>query len=725
MIEEKGANSISKILKNRLDERKPVTNKDYEVQDLFDGSKAAGWMGNLLDGDGHSGLKKRVAKARPERLTHAASAYLLGLAVREGLDLNFDVLPRIFSHGAIGDSFHFFWSAICLCHDLGYQYEWDGCKLSLMDSPEGRRTLLEIQWDLFELDDADLADLGIEPGEERDWVVSTLDLAKKYDRLRRKCEEKDSSGAVVDHGIAGALILYDILMDEYERFRPKEEPSRSRDPSKPFEILEGEMPAHAGHKRFAACAVIIACTVARHNMWTARECDTPYYQRYGLSALCKGGSAAKIRGNSPLDQLLFLLCFMDTIDPVKGIYIRGIENFSLDPAAQKRIQEALLDDVSIRFQAAMRHRWQTALKYRALTISLSPNAPEDIKEIFSRYAEKEVMLGMRGWLQTKQPALLREDGRVTGVTCYYPSFPRRERIWKGGIFEHEITALCLYAGGGVGNAGFFYQCRNAYQTFNLLMMEGFEGEEVRVLQEGQKPYGHYILEWQHTLEVMTDILTAQYKFMEYDRKNGPVKYTLRRVDRRVNFDMMCRRNETFAFTSTSKAGYLQGLARPKKDLVLLEVKLTCPVPFVDYERLLERAYVYSDEQEVLLPPFLEVLGVREKPLSPRERTLFPDREQVIPRYEVTLGGFFSKELRTAETDGTGPRGKETDELELIEWLEANKQAAADVLDQLRGKVPPSEDEKRVYLNWKARFQQLTRSCFANIGKIFSQPPEIY
>lgn len=698
--------SISTILQEKLKDREPVTNMALLAEDLFDAGKASKWIKKLLDCDGLTTLEKRMAAVSPERLTHSAAAYLLGLEVRERLNLNFDVLPRIFSHGAIGDAFHFFWSAICLCHDLGYQYEKSTLDLSRMGSSKGRCELLGIQRDLFALDADGLAALGIRVGDKEDWVLSTLALAKKYDRMRRKCEETDRAGAVIDHGIAGALILYDILMDEYERFRPKE-PLRRRDPSRVPAVHEGELVAHAGHKRFAACAVIIACTVARHNMWTAKEKDTTLYQRYGLSALCERGNAARVQRNRSIEQLLFMLGFMDTIDPVKGLYVRASEKTPVpNPAYLARCRAALLNDVAIQFHAVPQFSWGAALTYRTLTISIASSAPEDVREAFSYYAEETER--MVSWLQTKPPALSHsKDGYVAGITCYYPTFPRRKRIWAGGILEPEITALCLYAGGGVGKAEFFYQCRNAYQTFNLLMMEGFEGEEVRVRQEGQRPFGCYIQSWQQTLEVLTDILTAQYKFMEYDQEHGPVPYALYRVDRRVNFDMMCRRKETFAFTSTSKANFLRELGHPKKGLILLNMVLTCPVPFIDYDRLLGRAYVYVEEQEVLLPPFLEVLNVREESLSPNERETFSERrEEILEKYTVTIGSF-------------SPEETDVDEAALIEWLEAHKETAAAVLDQLREGRAPSGEEKMIYLGWKDRFQKLVQSCFSNVKKTFS------
>lgn len=700
-----GNQLISDILTDQLKTRRMVTNTLLTAEELFDPSKVSVWIKKLLDSDKLSGLDRRIHSAPPQRLTHAAAAYLLGLAAREGLGLNFDFLPRLFPHGAVGDSFYFFWAAICLCHDLGYQYEHGSYDHSQMDSPEGRRELLEIRHDLFSLDTSGLAALGISlECEEAEWALMSLELAKNYDRMRRKCADPNRDKAVIDHGIAGALILYDVLMNEFEHFHPKPPAARRRDPSKSFSVQEGELSAHAGHKRFAACAVIIACTVARHNMWIARPVDETYYRSYGLDALCVGGSAAQIRGDVPLEQLLFLLSYMDTIDPVKGLYVRLAESDSPDPQALDRHKVALLNSISIGFQEPPQFRWASALRYRSFTISLASGVSESVREAFARYVLD--ISGIEGWLVTRPPIpMYDEEKQITGVTCYYPSFPKLERIWLGGILEHEVAALCLYAGNGVGKAGFFYQCRNAYQTFNLLMMDGFSGEEVRVIQEKQRPYGQYIMEWRKTLEVLTDILNAQCKFMLHNRETDSVSYTLSRVDRQVNFDMMCRRKETFAFTSTSTAGFLPEIAQSKKGLVLLNIVLTRQVPFLDYARLLHQAYTYSDEQEVLLPPFLKVLHISEEPLSQREVARFNSTEgPAVQKYTVVLGEF-------------APGEPDMDEMEVIRYLDANKYAAAATLDRLRNGEPLHEDEKTAYLSWKKQFQLLVRSCFGNVGKI--------
>ena len=401
---------------------------------------------------------------------------------------------------------------------------------------------------------------------------------------------------------------------------------------------------------------------------------------------------------------------MDTIDPVKGFYTRRAEKHE-PPDALDSWRGTLLNGVSLAFQVnAQQFRWGQTLKYRMLRISIDAAETEEKRTGFSDYARS--IAGMDEWLKTKPPVLsVGRDGLVTSITCFYPSFPRQERAWAGNVREYEVTSLCLYAGGGSSKAGFFYQCRNAYQTFNLLMMEGLAGERVRICQEAQRPYGLYIQEWQHTLEVMTDIFTAQCKYTS-SLKDFPEEVVLKRVDRQVNFDMMKTKGETFAFTSTSTAGFLPAIAAPKSGLVLLDVRLNCKVPLVDYAGLLEEAYVYSNEQEVLLPPFLKVESITKEPLSDHEGVdLLTADGKEVPKYTVRLGSFFLQE----QTD---------DELELVRRLENNKDSASQTLNQMRKTrtIPPVGEALSTYLAWKSDFQALVRHCFFSIGRIYGWLP---
>ncbi len=707
--------SIAKILDEELEKRSFITGMEMSAEKLFQPEEVKNWIRKLLENDKTSELVERIESASPERLAHAASTYLLGITIREDLNLNFDFLPRIFSKGSFGDAFYFFWSVICLCHDLGYEYESREYDLNLMDTHEGRCALLDIHYDMFELD-KNIRHLD-GTAEEKEWILRTLDLAKKYDKKLRSADEDTGKGPRIDHGIAGALILYDALVKEHYRTASKKNLSKAeryRDPKAMAEqgVLSGEVSTNIYNNRFVVCTILIACTVARHNMWSASAKYVERYRKFGLDFLCPGGEGTIISAEKPLDQMLFLLDFMDTIDPVKGLYTREAETGS-DSHRLDNQRNLLLNGVEIesKKKGYRQYRWESVLEYQEVTIGIVQTEKDENKKCFSEYAYN--LKGLNGWLKTKSPELQRdEEGRIFNITFYYPNVFRKQRRWAGGITESEITALCLYQGsGGNGKAGAFYQNHNAYQTLNLLMMDGLEGEEVRICTERQNPHGLYIREWKKTLEVMTDIFMAQCKYMEYwskEKKERPVIY---RVDRKVNFDMMQEQKRTFAFTSTSKRGYLSNLAKAKKDLILQEIILTedVNVPFIDYAELLQDMYVYSEEQEVLIPPFLEVCGV-EGPFKlsiEEEKEIITDQGEEIQKYVVKLGAFEVGDVQE-------------DELALIERLEEYKDVAAEVLEKMKEKrmIIPDAEQTQHYLEWKRGFQRLVRHCFFIIGAAY-------
>ncbi len=277
--------------------------------------------------------------------------------------------------------------------------------------------------------------------------------------------------------------------------------------------------------------------------------------------------------------------------------------------------------------------------------------------------------------------------------------------------ENEISALCLYEGCGGGKADKFHQCHNAYQTINLLMMKGLEGEKVRICVENQNPHGVYIQEWEKTLEVMTDIFIAQCKYMKYcenkcrEQKPGDRIY---RVDRQVNFDMMKELKRTFAFTSTARSGYLEHIARQKQDVLLLEIAIAGKVPYVDYEEVLGEEYVYLNEQEVLFPPFVKIGKMKKLAVSETERKQFSGvEEKKVFKYYIQFDGF---EIRDEMKD----------EMKLIERLNENKKVVAAVLDKItiERKIPKSDSDIQCYCRWKEDFQELVMLCFRNIWKIY-------
>ena len=681
--------SLREILSQELDKRFYVTHHSLSVNDLFRCDGIAAWIKALFSAQRMEVLDRRIDEAPPLRLLHAASSYLLGIALREGIGIGCCSLPRIFSVSvAGGDAFSFFWSGICLCHDLGFSYEdiTDAAQQAKMLSREGRQELLGLKYDLLSLTRTDYpAEL---TAAEADWVEEALLLANRYSQYRLK--GMDGAYRRIDHGIAGASILYDAL-------RRQEADGALRCPA------AGDLEVNAKHSRFGACCLLMACVVARHNMWIANPKDIPDYRSFGLHSLCPGTKLKLPAPEKPEDQMLFLLNFMDAIDPVKNLYVRLAESCPDASWELDRRLRFLLDRVYLSFggEQELDYRWAQFLPYHQITLSAAPSTADEERWLADYMGR---LKGMSGRLGAREPDIC--PGRA--VCCYYPRQRGAERTWPGGITDREIDSICLYVGSGVpGKPGRFFQLPNAYQTFNLLMMDGLEGERVRVCTEWQDPDPIYIRDWQRTLEVFTDIFRAQCRFRDFAvRGKNALPQTLYRADRKLNVERMRSSGRNFAFTSVSKNGYLSSFTVGKQDPALLEITLDGSCPYLDLAAVLQDDYVYAKEAEILFPPFVsaEVSGgsylAREQL---EERGLYPDLP--VLGYRVSFGGFCGRE------------GGREDPYALIRHIEQDKEYAAQMLEDICRRrcldVFPEEALQR-YTDWKQSFSRLVCLCFGRI-----------
>ena len=647
--------------------------------DIFNPSLAKQWLIRLLSNapDDMTILAEYIDMP-PKRFSHVLSTYLLGSAIRRKLELNFNMLPRIFPIHVRGDAFGFFWAVVCLCHDLGCKYEDANNKsgiidLSLMESSGGRKKLFKITHDMLAFEPEDIDQLTPEFTEaERQWVKTSICLVKKYERFRRE------QFKLIDHGVAGGLILYDLLLKLAHK-NPKIE-QQFRGQTTATRPVLGELSANSSQRRFDACALLIACTVARHNVWTTCDPDKiPVYKHYQLAELCfsKGMFPEnRIEFQKGQEELLFFLGMLDTIDPVKGLYLR-------DDIQSVRYQE-VLDRVWI-----MVNLGDGIAGYQSVCVQID-NEKKDGSELFRNQLLNKYFVGWRAiseWLHTSPSVCEDERG-----TCYFPVRP--DRKWPEGITEAEIRALCLYEGDSDGSrAEAFWRTPNAYQTINLLMMNGLDGERVRICIEKQNPHGLYIEHWRTTLKVLCDIYRAQQKC-----HNMSLPVTCYRVERKENLKLMCHQRETISYFSTSKDRYLKDLASQKEQLILLVVTAKTGIPFFDYAAILGRDYLYSSEQEVLFPPFL---SVSLKKLKLEEGRTYPcDRNGNPPKalYSVTLSATKWRKRFLCKSKG-----------ELIKLLDKYNETAARVLRGIRNQRSIKNIRRKdlkVYKKWKKCFQDL-------------------
>lgn len=269
--------TIRQLLDEELERRGSISGMLMTAEDLFDKKKVMQWINKLIGETHAETLKKLMEATSAERLGHAAATYLLGIAVRDRLRIPFDLLPKLITNGTC-DGFHYFWALICLCHDLGYRFEnYSGFLTEMcdsMDCSEYRKKLLGLTHDMMDLSEQNICDLCIdEKSRNGIWIEESIGLINGYDEYRR--EKKHTGwGPKIDHGIAGALLLYNLLRSEYEQMKKAAEQGRRRANELRYvgasNMIEG-VAKHDSAEHFLVNSLVIACTVGRHNMWLAEQ----------------------------------------------------------------------------------------------------------------------------------------------------------------------------------------------------------------------------------------------------------------------------------------------------------------------------------------------------------------------------------------------------------------------------------------------------------------------
>ena len=689
---------LKDAISHEIDECQYITGGHYKPEDLFDKKTGEQWIFALLGVDPVSSFANRIREMSQPRLIHTITTYLLGCHIQENLLLSFDTLPRIFSTRTKSSAFTFFWSIACLCHDLGYMYENEEKyknRRTEMLSANGRKTLLNITTDFLSLDRTFLDGLELSD-DEFEWVEKSIDLVKRYNTFRVEC--KNGYHEKIDHGIAGALILFDYMMSIAEVTK------RSADPKPIHRIINktamalpeyGHANANKGHSRFRACCLIIALTVARHNVWTTKKGneDERDYIDFCLSDQIISSKSQLISMSEPLNQLLFMLDFMDTIDPIKAIYIRIAEgNATFSSEDLELYKDYLLNSISIRCV----HR-NTDWHSIDLQFSKSDDIDDKLIERFICSSSN-----LPNWLNTEGPISFSNSI----ISFSFPVIKRTRKPYFPGVRDEEILDLCLYEGCCDSvRPGLFYQLPNAYQTFNLLMMDGLTGENIRIGIEKQSPNGIYIYNWRRTIKVFKNVFTLMCKY--YLTLNETPDIEFYRADRQINTDMMFMHGRTIAFTSTSTAAFLEEFARGKKNLVYVKCGLSRKIPIADFEAILGYDYVYSDEAEILLPPWL---AISEKCDTGKKKHPYEEKE-MIATYSVIFG-----DMSFGNCSDT--------KVSLIKILDDNCEETAKQLDEFRmnphiAKAATEKDYPK-YVEWKNAFRNLVNIELNEIWERYNQ-----
>lgn len=129
-------------------------------------------------------------------------------------------------------------------------------------------------------------------------------LYEQQEELTNTCLTVDKFGKI-DYGIVGALLLYNRSIRDIEKHKE----------------LYKECIIYLGDKRRFSdarkeCVQAISYIILQHNVWFASKDKVEDYRRYGLSSLIPKIDQSH-RYAIEKNPLLFLLCLLDSIEPIK------------------------------------------------------------------------------------------------------------------------------------------------------------------------------------------------------------------------------------------------------------------------------------------------------------------------------------------------------------------------------------------------------------------------
>lgn len=273
------------LRKERIHSWSSMELKNVKVKELFEDDNAKNFINNYLEDlyleNSDSKFKELLNKITEFRARHTVASFLLGILMKEELTLDMRDWIKIASNSD-KPTFGFIWSLTCLTHDVAYEWENNSEKMiEQVRTIEDFCAYNNIKYNLLE-------------------EAKEAELIKNYYKYRVKKFKK------IDHGITGAILIYDALMTFYEEIQHKENGAN----------LFAKKNIRLS-KNFPNFCRQISEAIALHNMWRAKEKDKKEYEKEKLYTLIPDGSDGEKIFCKRDSMLLFLLAVIDTMDPIK------------------------------------------------------------------------------------------------------------------------------------------------------------------------------------------------------------------------------------------------------------------------------------------------------------------------------------------------------------------------------------------------------------------------
>lgn len=243
-----------------------------------------------------------------------------------------------------------------------------------------------------------------------------------------------------------------------------------------------------------------------------------------------------------------------------------------------------------------------------------------------------------------------------------------------------------------------YGDENAYRTLNALLFEGNKNEQERIWKEGHSLNSELIRRVDETVQVYTEIFTL----MKARKEAFDYRVTGKRVDRASSV-VYYKNGFTQSFFSCSKCDDYDSAFARKNGIVLIEAELSPNIPFLDYNKILERnEFIYWDECEILLPPFLNI-ELQEIPLTASETRIVKDQNNKPPMGKYRLKTIQFPDYRRILLDS---------EKMLWQQIIDGKESTAQLLDKMNEN--DREQDYREYICWKEKLQAYLKIEFSRI-----------
>lgn len=284
------------------------------------------------------------------------------------------------------------------------------------------------------------------------------------------------------------------------------------------------------------------------------------------------------------------------------------------------------------------------------------------------------------------------------------------------ITTEEISSLLFYQGnttdvrcGNIENKA-FYSIQNGYEAINMLLFEGIENEEARMLAEERNVSVELLNHIDELLNVYCNLYSAMCKYTYFSKNSeGECLHTYR-YDRVQSLTALGD-GRTPSFFSTSEKEETDDYFKQKSGLLIFEVMATSDTIHIDMNKVLGGENDFADEREILFPPNLKAILEMDR-LSEKEKSYIDrDGNSPVGKYRVYLSNStdLDKPIMSVELMES-VKGRILQEIHNSELLENVRQ----VWESYNHGKKPDEMHIEKYCHWKKELQKFIKLRYGEI-----------